>query len=237
MGNQTIIRIAAILLLFADGCGLGRRNDSHPNSNSVDNRLKSGIVVFSPIKILGVHVSSTLYFDDYGQKQLIETFNEGDDFGLSGRSHSINLIRDGYLYSFDLFREENGDDMTENMVLKRVLSTTLLAAYPQFLLSDSMKRFMDYREEGSEFLLGVLGTKFSYSLYHEYPQRRMHGVHFNNVVLKTEINGVEVVAQTFSKNPNIPDQQFDLPIGYNIQDYDSGEIDSNSPSGGEDING
>lgn len=237
MGRQPIYICFVLFVVFITGCGQARQNDEPVQLAVEEAPLKSGIVVFRPVRMLGVLVSNTLYFDDYGQKQMVETISEGNVFGLSSKNHSVSLLADGYMYSFDLYREENGRNVTENLIVKTKLTAALLADYPLFLLSDSMTRFIDYREEGSELLVGVKGTKFSYCLYSEYPQRRIHGVQYNSVILRAEIKGVEVVAQTFFRNPDIPSQRFDLPSNYKIQEYDSGEIDAISPTGGEDVEG
>ena len=211
--------IAAVSLLLFYGC-----TDSDSSNGSMGGNgkygIKSGIVEFAPVKIMGVTTTRTIYFDDYGNTEMEETLSEGNVFGLTSKLHSITLVKEGYVYTYDVQKLENGKDVTEKVLTKARLIPDMFSSMQQFAISDDMKKTFGYKEEGRETVAGVKGIKYSICSNKDFPESRISGVHYKNIVLKTELGGVIVIATRFEKNPFIPSSKFMLPVGYTVQDLD-----------------
>jgi len=217
---------AGSLLLFVWGCSESGSSSGYFTDSDKKYEIKSGIVEFSPIEIMGVTTKRTIYFDDYGNTELEESISEGNIFGLTSKSHSVSMVKDGFAYIYDIQKLENGKDITEKVVTKTKLVPDMLSTMQQFALSEEMKKSFDYREEGNETVAGVRGVKYSVCLNKDFPDSRITGVHYKNVVLKTELGGMLVVANRFEENPQIPTSTFKLPVGYTVQELDLNNLES-----------
>ena len=217
--NWLGITLLGLLFVFACGCtGGGSSDDSYNELGKYG--IKSGIVEFAPIEIMGVTTKQTIYFEDYGNTELEENISVGNIFGLTSKTYSVSLVKDGYVYTYDILKLENGKDVTEKVLTKAKLVPDMLSAMQQFSISEDMKKNFDYREEGFEIVAGVKGIKYSICLNKDFPDSRITGVHYKNVVLKTQLGGVLVVASRFEENPPIPSSKFKLPAGYTVQELD-----------------
>lgn len=211
--------VSGFLLVFASGCTPSGPTD-RPLNESQKYGIKSGIVEFSPVDIMGVVTKRTIYFDDYGSTELEETIAKGNVFGLTSELHSVSLVKDGYVYTYDLHKLENGNDITSKVVTKARLVPYMLSSLQQFSITKEMKKNLSYKEEGHEDVAGVRGTKYSICLNKDFPESIISGVHYKNVVLKTHLGGVLVIASRFQENPQLPTSLFLLPEGYTVHDLD-----------------
>ncbi|SDD22794.1 hypothetical protein [Williamwhitmania taraxaci] len=211
--------VLGFIFIFVWGCSPSGSNDQ-PFNESRKYGIKSGIVEFAPIDIMGVVTKRTIYFDDYGSTEREETIAKGNIFGLTSESHSISLVKDGYVYTYDLHKLENGKDITSKVVTKARLVPYMLLSLQQFSITKEMKKNISYKEEGYEVVAGFRGNKYSICLNKDFPESIISGVHYKNVVMKTHLGGVLVIASRFQENPQIPTSLFLLPKGYTVHDLD-----------------
>ena len=175
--------------------------------------LKSGIVTYSA-KVMGMDNSQKLYFDDYGAKELHETITELSMMGVKTRKVSVELIKDGYRYIFDT---ENSTNNKDNLV-KEIKKSEVLnlgsagMGVSAAALTDEVKKQYDFKEEGTETVAGVSGTKFSMLM----GKTRMTGVTYKKVMLKTAMEMITIIAEKFEENASIPSEKFELPKDYKI---------------------
>lgn len=221
--------VVFLSLISVGGCSWFNKDSADEASGRYG--LKSGIVEFTPVVIMGVKTQRTIYFDDYGNTEVEETISEGDIFGLTSKTHSIALIKDGFLYTYDVLKLENGRDVTKKVLTKAKVMPDMLIGMQQFTISEELKKNYDYKQEGYEKVAGVKGIKYSVCLNRDFPEIRIEGVQYKNVVVKTELGGIFVVASRFVENPDIPASRFALPVGYTLQELDwnsVGELPSDS---------
>ncbi|NSW46022.1 MAG: hypothetical protein HPY79_09450 [Bacteroidales bacterium] len=173
--------------------------------------IKSGIVYYEPIDIMGIKTTQILYFDDYGKKECRETFAEGNIMGIKTKKHSMSILDGDYSINFDLENITNNKDELKKEAtkvnIKAVMSNMDLSA-----LTEEMKKQMDYKEEGTEQVAGVTGTKYSVKL----GSGRIYGVMYKNVPLKTDMAQIKMVASKFEENAIIPAEKFMVPADYKI---------------------
>jgi len=214
-------------LISVSGCSWFNKDSADETSGRYG--LKSGIVEFTPVVIMGVKTQRTIYFDDYGNTEVEETISEGDIFGLTSKTHSVALIKDGFIYTYDVLKLENGRDVTKKVITKAKVTPDLLIGMQQFTISEELKKSYDYKHEGYENVAGVKGVKYSLCLNKDLPGKRIEGVHYKNVVVKTELGGIIVVASRFVENPDMSASLFVLPVGYTLQELDWNRV-SDTPS-------
>lgn len=246
MKRTTVFLLLLTLTIFF-GCS-GKTDSAKPeaetkqaesSSSSMPNRyeLKSGIVYYEPTEIMGISTVKTLYFDDYGRREATETVTESNIMGMKTREHSMEIIDGDYAISYEIEKSVNGKDETSKEVtrtnMKDAQAIAMAMAMGKFIDPEQMKREMDYREEGTEQIAGVTGTKYSIAINKEQPNARAYGVMYKNIALKSEMAGISVKAKKIEENVSVPSEKFQIPAGYtvrevNLKDEMPGGMDDDS---------
>lgn len=198
------------------------------NSGAAGNGLfgeKSGIVYYKPFDMMGVKMTQTLYFDDYGNKEMRETVIEGNMMGTSMKQHSIDIREGNISYHYELENNMGQGDETKKEAYKTTLPAEVMQQMNLAALSDEWKKRLDYKEEGNETVAGIKGLKYSLAPDSLNPANRMVGVHYKNIPLKIVIGQLEMIADKVDFGARVPAEKFKIPEGYTI-------IDEKSISGG-----
>lgn len=173
--------------------------------------IKSGIVTYEPMDIMGIKTTQVVYFDDYGKKECRETVVEGDIMGMKTKKRSMSILDGDYSINFDLENiTNNKDELVKEATkvnIKSVMTTMDLSA-----LTEEMKKQMEYKEEGTENVAGVTGTKYSV----KFGGQRMYGVMYKNVPLKADMGQIKMIASKFEQNATVPAEKFTVPADYKI---------------------
>ena len=192
--------------------------------------IKSGIITYAPYDMMGIKVSQTTYFDDYGKKEMREIISQGEMMGIKTKSHSVNIIADGYSIDYELENSVNGKDKAQKIAKKKKLSGNPFGNIDLATLTDEMKKAYEYKEEGTETVAGVEGTKFSMLMDKKNTDTRITGVIYKNIMLKSEMNmanlKIRLAAEKLEENAVIPAEKFTVPAGYTIQEVDINEGES-----------
>lgn len=175
--------------------------------------IKSGIVYYEPMDFMGMKSTQILYFDDYGKKECRETIIEGNIMGMKTKKRSVSIIDGDYSINFDLENITNNKDELKKEAtkvnIKSVMSNMDLSA-----LTEEMKKQMDYKEEGTEEVVGITGTK--YSIKFGSGDKRIYGVMYKNIPLKADMGEIKMVANKFEENASIPAEKFTVPSDYKV---------------------
>lgn len=180
--------------------------------------VKSGIVTYKPTEMMGIKITQTLYFDDFGKKQLRETISEGEMMGQTLKAHSIDILDGNVSYHYDLENTQNGVNMAEKVVRKVVLDKSVLEELNLENMAEDFKKKMDYKEEGTEKVAGLEGKAYSIAPDSLRPDMRIKGVHYKNIPLKMVVPGMEMVAEKVELDAKIPADKFKLPEGYTVKE-------------------
>jgi len=175
--------------------------------------IKSGIVTYAT-KAMGMQGTQILYFDDYGKKELRETVTEIEMPGMKTRKVTADLTKDGYRYEYEIENISNKENKLKKEIRKsKVLSiaTSSMSAMAS-AMTEEMKKQYEYKDEGTETIAGVTGTKYSMKM----GKGKMTGVIYKKVMLKTVMDMVDITAEKFEENASIPEEKFELPKDYTI---------------------
>jgi hypothetical protein len=179
---------------------------------------KSGIVTYKPMDMMGVKVTQTLYFDDYGKKEMRETMVEGNMMGMDMRQHTID-IRDGStVYHYELENVSGGQDRATKNAYKSTLTPEMFEQMNVQALSAALKTKLNYKDEGKETVATIEGIKYSIAPDSANPENRITGVHFKNIPLKVSMGQMEIIADKVELGAKVPAEKFKVPEGYTIMD-------------------
>lgn len=232
--KKSILFLLLLALPIAFGCSkkpdaAKSEADSKPaeaSSGTMPNRygLKSAIVHYEPTIIMGIKTEQTLYFDDYGKREAKETVSESDIMGMKSREHKMEITDGDYAISYEIEKILNGKDETSKEATKTNMKglNEMAMAMGQSLDPEQMKKNFDYREEGSEQIAGVTGTKYSIALNKEKPDARVYGVIYKNIALKSEMAGISIKASKIEENVSVPAEKFQIPAGYTVKEVNAG---------------
>jgi hypothetical protein len=166
--------------------------------------IKSGIVEYTT-KMMGMDVKQVIYFDDYGAKQATESKMKM----MGTESHSVSLIKDGYMYSYDLSSKAG---------TKIKMSGPTGADIDFRNISEEMMKKMNLKKEGEEDFAGKTCEKYSI----DYTDMKMKGTFlvWQGIALKTNIEmssmKMEMEAKNIHENAVIPAEKFELPSDIKI---------------------
>jgi hypothetical protein len=184
--------------------------------------VKSGIVYYEPYEMMGMKMTQTTYFDDYGKKETQEILTEGEMMGMKTKSHAMNILADGYSISFEVENIVNGKNQTKKIARKSKISGAM--GMDMAALTDELKKKYDYKEEGTETVAGIEGTKFSMTFDKGKSNTRISGVVYENIMLRSEANiggmKLSLKASKFDKEAAVPATIFEVPAGYTIEEVD-----------------
>lgn len=215
MMKKVFILVQVIGLTMLMACKSGNSGNNGGNAEQPYGE-KSGIVTYKPMDMMGVKVTQTLYFDDYGQKEMRETMVEGNMNGMEMRQHTIDL-RDGKtMYHYELENKAAGQDRATKNVYKSVLTAEMLESMNIGSLTPKMKARLGYKEEGKETVAGLEGIKYSVAPDTANPSNRVTAVQYKNIQLKISMGQMEIVAEKADFDVNVPADKFKIPEGYTV---------------------
>jgi hypothetical protein len=212
--KKIVILVQVIGLAFLMACNSGGSG----NGGSIDKPFgeKSGIVTYKPMDMMGVKVTQTMYFDDYGKKEMRETMVEGDMNGMVMRQHTID-IRDGnIMYHFELENMTGGQDRATKNVYKTNLTPEMFEQMNVGTLSEKTKKQLKFKDEGKETVAGMEGMKYSIVPDSTNPENRITGVLFKNIPIKLSMGQMEIIAEKVDLNAKVPAEKFNIPAGYTV---------------------
>ena len=183
--------------------------------------VKSGIVHYKPMTLSpGVTVTQTIYFDDYGKREIRESRSTATVAGSKTIEHSISILDGDYTYSYIKEKTVDGKDVTPHKVQKLTLSEeskTMLYLFGSGLAAEALKQY-DYKEEGTETIAGFVGKKQSLAPDKRNKSIRIFAVTYKNIPLKTDMPDFKIEAEKFEENAAIDASLFELPSNYTVRD-------------------
>jgi hypothetical protein len=216
-----LVQVLSLTFLTALNSGCTEKKGGSPDQPYGE---KSGIVTYKPMEMMGVKVNQTIFFDDYGKKEMREVTVEGNMMGMDMRQHTID-IRDGSItYHYELENISGGEDRATKNVTKSTFTPEMAEQMNVANLSEAMKTKLKFKEEGTETVAGLKGTKFSMAPDSTNPQNIVQGVHYKNIPLKLKAGPMEMVVEKVELGANIPADKFKIPAGYTIVDEAQGQM-------------
>jgi len=188
--------------------------------------IKSGIVHYEPLNLMGMGTTTeTLYFDDYGRKEAVETITESNVMGIKTYEHRVQITDGTIVISCEIKKTVNGKDETSKVAQKGDISAFQDMAKMMATTMDinDLKKNMDYREEGTETIAGVTGKKYSIAMNKVQPDTRIYGVMYKNIVMKSETGTVSKKAERIEENAAVPASKFAIPEGYTVEEVNLAE--------------
>lgn len=183
--------------------------------------VKSGIVHYKPMTMSpGVTVKQTIYFDDFGKREIRESRTSTTVAGSKTNEHSISILDGDYTYSYIKEKTVDGKDVTPHEVQKLKLSNeakTMLYLFGSGLAAEALKKY-DYREEGTEIIAGFEGKKQSLAPDKKNKSVRIYAVTYKNIPLKTDMPDFKIEAEKFEENAAVDADLFELPSNYTVID-------------------
>jgi hypothetical protein len=206
-----VIGLTILMACNSGGAGKGGSTDQPYGE-------KSGIVTYKPMDMMGVKVTQTLYFDDYGKQEMRETMVEGNMMGMDMRQHTVD-IRDGnIMYHYELENVSGGQDRATKNAYKSTITPEMFEQMNVGNLSDKFKTKLDYKDEGKETVAGIEGIKYSIAPDSINRQNRITGVHFKNIPLKVSMGQMEIIADKVDFGAKVSADKFKVPAGYTVVD-------------------
>ncbi len=226
-----LVQVIGLTLLMA--CNSGS-SDKKGGTAEQPYGEKSGIVTYKPLEMMGVKVTQTLYFDDYGKKEMRETMVEGNMNGMEMRQHTIDLRDGNIMYHYELENSSGGQDRATKNAYKTVLTAEMLEQMNVASLSEKMKTKLGYKEEGKETVAGLDGSKYSIAPDSANPENRVTGVQYKNIQIKISMGKMEIIADKVELGAKVPAEKFKVPEGYAIVDQSTDQMlgmPSDEPTG------
>lgn len=201
------------LMTFNTGCS----NKKGSNSDQLYGE-KSGIITFKPMEMMGVKVNQTMYFDDFGKKEVRELIVEGAMMGNQMRQHTID-IRDGNtIYHYEIESIEGGVNKATKNAYKSDLTPEMTEKMNMTNMSEAMKAKLQFKEIGKETVAGLDGIKYTICPDSTSPQNIITGVHYKNIPLKVSMGPMVLEVEKIDFNTKIPAEKFKVPADYTIVD-------------------
>lgn len=188
----------------------GTEQPAAAGANKYD--LKSGIVSYTT-EVMGMKNPMTIYFDDYGAKELTETVMEMEILGTKTRTESYSLTMDGFKYDYTI-EITNNENTSKKEIRKSKFygnSSTDMNEMAK-TMTNEMKKKYEYKDEGNESVAGVVGTKYSMKV----GSTKYVGVTYKKVMLKTISDMISITADKIEENVSIPAEKFELPKDFTI---------------------
>ncbi len=160
--------------------------------------IKSGIVEYTAT-MMGMEVNQTLYFDEYGKKEMTEVVL---DLGTI-QSRTITLYSDGYMYTYDPDRKTG----TKTATLQNYSSISFRN------VTKEIEEKMNLKKLGNETFLDKNCEKYSV----DYKDMQMTGTFlvWEGIALKTDakVASMDMImtAKSIDTNTSIPSEKFIVP--------------------------
>ncbi len=231
--KKTIILAQLLLIIVFSACKSGKQGDMAGGKEGSLYGVKSGIVHYKPMMMMGVSMTQTLYFDDYGNKEVREVITEGNMMGQTMKNHSVD-IREGLVnIHYELENMQNGQNMATKDAYKETMPADFLEQQNITELSEEMKAKMSYKEAGSETVAGLKGMKYTIAPDSTNPGLIATGVHYKNIPLKFAMGNIEMVADKVELDVKVPAEKFKVPEGFKIVERNMSDIPAETGSGEE----
>lgn len=201
----------SVLIISCKSQGTDEKNDSLKTEETSDVKagksggkyaMKSGIVEYNSTT-MGTNVAQTLYFDDYGAKEAIETSME-----IAGiKSNTVNITKDGFMYTLNTI---------EKTATKTKIPTQANIDFNN--LSDQIMKDMNLKKEGSEEFAGKKCDKYSI----DNTNMKMKGTFlvWKGIALKSDLDfssmKTQMLAKSVKEDASVPAEKFDIPADYKI---------------------
>ena len=232
--KKVVILVQVIGLTLLMACKSG---GSGNNGGSADQPYgeKSGIVTYKPLDMMGVKVIQTLYFDDYGKKEMREIMVEGNMNGMPMRQHTVDMRVGNLMYHYELENVSGGQDRATKNVYKTTLTPKVLEQMNVATLSAKLKTKLGYKEEGKETVAGLEGMKYSIAPDSLNPSNRITAVQYKNIQIKISMGQMDIIADKVDFGAKVPAEKFKIPEGYTVMDQPTQqlpEMPSEAPAAG-----
>jgi hypothetical protein len=212
-----VIGLALLMACNSGGSGKGGSLDQPFGE-------KRGIVTYKPLDMMGVKVTQTMYFDDYGKKEMRETMVEGEMSGMVMRQHTID-IRDGnVMYHYELENMNGGQDRATKNAYKTNLTPEMFEQMNVGTLSEKLKKQLNYKDEGKETVAGLEGVKYSIVPDSANPTNRISGVLYKNIPIKISMGQMEMIADKVDFDTKVAAEKFAVPAGYTVVDQSAQQM-------------
>jgi len=212
------VQMFALILLFACKSGNNTSGDAAGKEGTMYG-VKSGIIVYKPMNLMGMTMTQTVYFDDYGNLEAREIITEGTVMNQTMKVHAID-IRDGLTNThFELENLQNGVNIAKKEAYKETLPKEFFEKQNLAELSDELKKQMSYKEDGTETVAGIKGIRYTFAPDSSNPSMIATGVHYKNVPLKFSLQSVEMVADKVEFDVKVPAEKFKVPEGYQVIEH------------------
>ncbi len=169
--------------------------------------IKSGIVTMQA-DMTGMKSTSILYFDDYGRKEMTETFADISNTKI----HEKVIIANDYVYTIDLIKNSG--------TKKKLNGGPAPGAIDFSAISEKMMQEMGLSKQGTDSVLNKQCQVWVMDL----KRMKMSGKYWvwNNIPLKSkaEVEGlkVDIQAVKIDENPKLPTSTFDIPAGMTLEE-------------------
>lgn len=166
-------------------------------------QIKSGVVTYKS-NVMNMDQTTVITFDDYGNKEVTDTYTEA----MGVKLHDRTIVKNGYAYNLNM-SEKRGTKV-------KMLDTGSSIDYTN--LTKEMEEKMNLKKIGSENMLGKECDIFSF----DYKQMSTSGMAWiwKGVALKSVVNamGMEVTLNgvSFDDNPSIDQGIFEVPDGFTM---------------------
>jgi hypothetical protein len=166
--------------------------------------MSKGMVKYT-MDIMGMSTTSVLWFDDYGQKECMET--SAEIMGMKSNSRSFK--KEGYAYNINM-EAKTGTKM-------KIVADQFDPTDMQFdKMTEEVKTKYNFKEEGSDKFLGKDCKVYTM----DYQGSKGKFWVWDNIALKYEMSQsgmkIEMKAIEISENPRFPAAIFDVPEGITV---------------------
>ncbi|MBK7173832.1 MAG: hypothetical protein IPH84_11490 [Bacteroidales bacterium] len=215
--KKTFIIAQIFLLIVLMACKSGKNGDIPEGAKEGSTYgVKSGIIKYKPMNMMGMTLTQTVFFDDYGNRETREIITEGSMMGQTMKVHAFD-IREGLTnIHYELENMQNGQNIAKKEAYKESLPKEFLAQQNLAELSDELKQKMSYKEDGTETIAGIKGTRYTMIPDSSNPSMIATGVHYKNVPLKFAFGTVEMIADKVEFDVTVPADKFKVPADFKV---------------------
>jgi hypothetical protein len=173
-------------------------------------KLQSGIVT-SSMEMASLKQTGTtvLYFDNYGNREALETISEMKMGGEPIKMHQIRFNKDGYVYDLDLVRKTGIRHKGGSVV-----GSTNMAD-----VSERMIKEYNIKKEGTTTIAGKECEVISMD---DQKTMKGHVATWNGITMKSEVEvsgmPMKSVVTKIEENAKIPDDKFAVPADVKVTD-------------------
>ncbi|HNW97571.1 MAG TPA: hypothetical protein PKK00_04050 [Bacteroidales bacterium] len=223
MKKLHLIFLIIIVTILASCLGNSNKPDNNPDStktqitktnalSSGKYKIKSGIIEMN-IETMGMIQKMKMYFDDFGNKECVET-NYTMDMGIAGKieMHSKVITGNGYIYNIDLTKKSG----TKTKITTNEKNKTNDIDFNN--MDEKIMKEMHITKAGTEKVMDKTCDKFNMN----NPELKMKSSYsvWNGIPLKYEMNMSGIVAKAtttkIEENATIPAEIFEIPADIKI---------------------